>query len=233
MPSPRADDPLARTDRLIASLFIIGSSLFALGAVPHYSEAVGLRITALTFFVGSIFFTAAAFTQYRQAVDALPDPHRGSGRRFWVWAPHNLVWLACAVQFAGTLWFNWSTGNALRLNIDAAVADQRVWRPDALGSAAFLVASGLAWLDASRDVGDGPGTRRAWWIGAANMLGSVAFGVSAVAAYVVPATGDVWNAELSNLGTLVGAICFLIGAILLLPTQPTPTHPPPRRAPAP
>ena len=48
------------------------------------------------------------------------------------------------------------------------------------------------------------------------MLGSVAFGVSAVAAYVGPATGEVRNAELSNLGTLIGALCFLIGAILLL-----------------
>ena len=136
------------------------------------------------------------------------------------------------MQFAGTLWFNWSTGNAVRLNIDAAVADQRVWRPDAFGSAAFLVASGLAWLDASRDVGDGQRRGRAWWIGAANMLGSVAFGVSAVAAYVVPATDDVWNAELSNLGTLVGAICFLVGAILLLPTEPAPTQRAARNAPA-
>ena len=137
-------------------------------------------------------------------------------RRFWVWAPRDIAWLACAVQFAGTLWFNWSTGNAVRLNLSAAAADQRVWRPDALGSAAFLVASGLAWMDASRA---GRGRTRDWWIGAANMLGSIAFGVSAVAAYVVPATGDVWNAELSNLGTLVGAICFLIGAILLLPSK--------------
>ena len=51
------------------------------------------------------------------------------------------------------------------------------------------------------------------------MLGSVAFGVSAVAAYIVPATGDTWNAELSNLGTFVGAVCFLIGAALLLPSR--------------
>ena len=136
------------------------------------------------------------------------------------------------MQFAGTLWFNWSTGNAVRLNLDAAVADQRVWRPDAFGSVAFLVASGLAWMDASRDVTARAAPRRAWWIGAANMLGSVAFGVSAVAAYVVPATGDVRNAELSNLGTLVGALCFLVGAILLLPTEPRPTQPAGGRAPA-
>ena len=99
-----------------------------------------------------------------------------------------------------------------------------MWRPDALGSAAFLVASG-AGLDGRAAATPGRRTRD-WWIGAANMLGSIAFGVSAVASYVVPATGDVWNAELSNLGTLVGAICFLVGAILLLPTGTT-TEPEP------
>jgi hypothetical protein len=49
------------------------------------------------------------------------------------------------------------------------------------------------------------------------MAGSIAFGVSAVASYIVPADGDLWNAELSNLGTFVGALCFLVGAALLLP----------------
>src|SRR3954471_4232779 len=56
----------------IATLFIVGSSLFALGAVPPYANAVGLRATALTFFVGSLFFTSAGFLQYREAVDGLP-----------------------------------------------------------------------------------------------------------------------------------------------------------------
>jgi hypothetical protein len=202
----------------IAVLFIVGSTLFALGAVPYYSEAVGLRATAVTFFVGSVFFTVAAFLQYREAVDGIPA-RRNDQRRFWVWAPRDVDWLACAVQFAGTLWFNWSTANALRVNLDAGTADQRVWRPDALGSVAFLVASGLAWMQARRDIVDGQPKPRAWWIGAVNLLGSVAFGVSAIAAFIVPATGDVWNAELSNLGTLVGAICFLVGAILLLPSH--------------
>ena len=31
------------------------------------------------------------------------------------------------------------------------------------------------------------------------------------------ASGDVWDAELANLGTVVGALCFLVGATLLLP----------------
>ena len=53
-------------------------------------------------------------------------------------------------------------------------------------------------------------------IGVINLVGSVAVGVSAVAAFVIPSTGDIWNAELANLGTLAGAVCFLTAAILML-----------------
>ncbi len=182
------------TLRWTAALFIVGSALFALGALPSYSEAVGLSATAATFFIGSLFFTSAAFGQYMQAVDDLP-----SLRRVWVWAPRDLGWLASVVQLAGTIWFNWSTGNALRHNISAAVADERVWRPDMFGSIAFLVASGLAYATLRRDGSGRVTDRTQWWIAALNLLGSVAFGVSAVAAYVTPTTGSVWHAELSNL----------------------------------
>jgi hypothetical protein len=200
----------------IAVLFMVGSSLFALGAVPGYAGAAGLRVTAVTFFIGSLFFTSAAFLQYRQAVDALaPGAH--PTRRVLVWAPRDLDWLACAVQLAGTLWFNWSTGNAVRENLSAEVGDQRVWRPDVLGSIAFLVASALACLAVHRAGSSVAHRSTDWWIGVANMTGSVAFGLSAIGSFIVPADGDLWDAELSNLGTFVGALCFLIGAALLLP----------------
>jgi H+/Cl- antiporter ClcA len=203
-------------DRWIAWLFIIGSSLFALGAVPAYASAVGLHVGAATFFVGSVFFTCAAFLQYRSAVAGLPSVGAKRRHSLWVWAPRNLGWLAAVVQLAGTLWFNWSTGNALWVNLSAELTDQRVWRPDALGSAAFLVASGVALRDAGRGALAGGPRPRAWKIGVINLAGSVAFGISAAAAYVIPSSGDLWNAELSNLGTLVGALCFLSGAILML-----------------
>ncbi|MET0147273.1 MAG: hypothetical protein ABW328_21170 [Ilumatobacteraceae bacterium] len=216
-------------DWWISVLFIVGSSLFALGAVPYYAEAVGLRLTAVTFFVGSVFFTSAAFLQYRESVDALPADGVTPRGHFWAWAPGNVTWVACAVQLAGTLWFNWSTANAVRVNLDAAVADQRVWRPDTLGSIAFLVASSLALIDARGEVVDGRPRPRVWWNSVINLAGSVAFGVSAVAAYVVPASDDEWNAELSNFGTLVGALCFLVGAVMLLPPPEAPAPPPPVR----
>ena len=52
-------------------------------------------------------------------------------------------------------------------------------------------------------------------VAALNMLGSVAFGISAVAARYVPSTGESANLALVNLGTFLGAVCFLVGAVLL------------------
>jgi hypothetical protein len=52
-----------------------------------------------------------------------------------------------------------------------------------------------------------------------NLAGSLAFGVSAVAAYVNPVTGQLRDADRSGLGTLVGAVCFFVGALLLLPER--------------
>ena len=52
-------------------------------------------------------------------------------------------------------------------------------------------------------------------------LGCVAFAVSAVAAFVAPATGDEVAANLSNITTALGALGFLVGALLLLPESGT------------
>ncbi len=52
-----------------------------------------------------------------------------------------------------------------------------------------------------------------------NLGGSIAFGASAVASYIVPETGQLLNVTLTNLGTFVGAVLFLAGAVLLLPER--------------
>lgn len=203
----------------IAVLFAVGSLLFALGAVPAYASAVGARWDAVTFFIGSLFFTSAGFLTYREAVDAAPQRPGRSRRRFFVFQPRRIDWWATAVQLAGTVYFNISTGNAVRADLTAKAANQHVWRPDAVGSVCFLVASGLAWFEVCHGwAGWRPG-EWSWWITLVNLIGSVAFGVSAVAGYISPATGQLHNAERSNLGTLVGAVCFLAGALLLLPER--------------
>jgi hypothetical protein len=204
----------------IAILFAVGSLLFAVGAVPSYAGAVGARWDAVTFFIGSLFFTTAGFLTYREAVDAGPTPPLGATRRrFFVYQPLRIDWWACSVQLAGTLFFNISTGNAVRVDLTAQAANQHVWRPDALGSVCFLVASALAWFEVCHGWVAWRPRAYSWWITLLNLVGSVAFGVSAVAGYINPATGQLHNAERSNLGTLIGALCFLAGAILLLPER--------------
>jgi hypothetical protein len=203
----------------IAVLFAVGSALFALGAVPGYVGAVGARPDSITFFIGSIFFTGAGFLQYRESVDAGSNvPPRGLGKVF-VWRPGQIDWWASGIQLIGTLYFNVSTGDAVRVDLTAQAAHQHVWRPDAIGSVCFLVASGLAWFEVCHGWMAWSPKSISWQITALNLVGSVAFGVSAVAGYVVPSTGQIRNVELSNLGTFVGALCFLAGAVLLLPER--------------
>jgi len=203
----------------IAVLFAVGSLLFAVGSIPRYVTAVGLGWDALTYFIGSLFFTSAAFLSYREAVDAAPPEQNPRRRRFFVYQPRRIDWWATGVQLIGTLYFNVSTGVATQANLSATAAHQHVWRPDAVGSVCFLVASALAWYEVCHGWAAWRPRSWAWWITLLNLLGSVAFGVSAVDAYVNPVTGQLLNAQRANLWTLAGAVCFLIGAILLLPER--------------
>jgi hypothetical protein len=57
------------------------------------------------------------------------------------------------------------------------------------------------------------------------LCGSLAFGVSAVASIVIVRTGELLDADASNLWTLVGAICFFVQAYLLLPEMTAKTQP--------
>jgi hypothetical protein len=59
---------------------------------------------------------------------------------------------------------------------------------------------------------------------AVNLLGSIAFGLSAIASLVEPASGEPISARLANAGTSWGGICFLIGALLLIPEAAATRH---------
>jgi hypothetical protein len=207
---------------VIAWLFIIGSALFALGSVPAYLNAVGTTVDSVTYFVGSIFFTAASFTQLMQAqtpamteVDS-DSQHQRVPVRFRAWLPHDRNWLAAITQFPGTVFFNISTLAALVHNATAKQQDRRIWRPDFYGSTLFLVASVFAVLAIGRFLSFRPRSFP-WWIAWLNMIGSILFMASALASYVLPRTGELINSQISLIGTLLGALCFLLGAVLMFP----------------
>jgi YrhK-like protein len=114
------------------------------------------------------------------------------------------------VQLAGTIFFNISTFDALLDGLSSEQTNRLVWTPDVFGSICFLVASTLAWLPARRSS-----------IAVLNLAGSVFFGISAIASYVVPKTGDVVDLAAANVTTALGALCFLAGAVLLMRQQST------------
>jgi hypothetical protein len=151
-----------------------------------------------------------------------------------VFLPGQIDWQATAVQLVGTLEFNVSTFAAIFAAVGTAQARHHVWRPDVFGSVCFLVASALAWFEACHGWVAWRPRSLAWWITGVNLLGSVAFGFSAVASYVIPGTAELLSVPVANLGTFIGAVCFLAGAILLLfertETVPAVSPAPPRPA---
>lgn len=198
----------ARTTRLRREAwgFAIGSVCFFAGALPFYAAWLGVVGANATFFVGSIFFTLAGFIQLSLSGRKIPHARMNRADR--------ADWWAAAVQFVGTLLFNLSTGAALAAAIMRPTAVGIGWIPDAWGSIAFLVSSSLAVVATSdrgrlwdRDARTWHGT----WL---NFAGSVAFGLSAIGAYVLPASGDLLSELWANLGTLIGAVCFFTAAVL-------------------
>jgi YrhK-like protein len=184
-----------------AVLFAAGSLCFVVGPLPGFIQLVGAQADAAVFFAGSVLFTAAATLQ-------LAGTPRG----------RRTEWSAGAVQLAGTVLFNVSTYDALDTTLSVQAENRVVWAPDLLGSICFLVASGLAWQVARRLR---PGTRDRR-VAALNLGGSVLFGISAVAAYVVPARGTALDLAAANVTTSAGALCFLAGAVLLLRARVSP-----------
>jgi hypothetical protein len=204
----------------IAMSFMVGSALFALGAFPAYADRVDVRIVSVTYFVGSLFFTAAGFLQYVQTINAGDEigeaPSRGP-TRFLAWQPDRIDWWSASVQSIGTLLFNISTFSALQASFSLQQQERLVWAPDMFGSIAFMIASTLAWVEVCHGwwrwrPGDTP-----WRIVALNLAGSVAFQLSAIAAFIRPATGELVSIPVANLGTFLGAVAFFVGALLLIP----------------
>ncbi len=205
----------------MAVLFMVGSACFAIGTVPAYVAAVGAATDAATFFVGSVFFTIASFCQLLQAQSPGMAPGSSDNRLvrvlFWAPRPTDRGWLSAAVQFPGTIAFNVSTAFALATSLTVQQVDRLIWAPDFVGSILFLVASGLGIAAVSRRYFQWTPSDPWWTIAWVNMLGSAFFMISAIGALVLPATGVMANVRWANAGTFVGAVCFFVGAALLLP----------------
>ncbi|MGV8144488.1 MAG: hypothetical protein ACP5OJ_07755 [Methanothermobacter sp.] len=189
--------------------------------MPSYIQFIGSHYASLTYFIGSIFFTSASFLQYVET-SAAPkslDTKIDEKIKYLIWEPKRIDWWSTLIQFVGTLFFNVSTFAALQLYVSSSAVNHMVWRPDVYGSICFLLASALAWFEVSHAFWSWKPRNISWSIAASNLLGSIAFGVSAVGSHISLSTGIANNLFLDYIGTLMGAVFFFIAAVLLLPER--------------
>jgi hypothetical protein len=191
-------------ERAMAFFFATGSLCFLVGPFPGYAQLVGAEADAITFFVGSILFTIG-----------------GSLQTSLCWHERwTADWWTATTQSLGTLFFNVTTFMALDTTFSNPDYDRLVWRPDALGSVCFLVSGVIAFAAAAQ------GDRREVSV---NLLGCVFFGISAVAGYLVPSSGEILDLAWANWNTALGAACFLACAVATLRTGHTTKSPRLRR----
>jgi hypothetical protein len=212
----------AALNRPIGALFAIGSLLFAAGSVfslwPALAQSVSLDATAVNavFFAGSVPFTLAAALQWFQVAHAAPFADVDASRRLFGWRPRDIGWLSCALQFAGTLLFNLNTFDAMHAPRGWLAQDLAIWAPDLVGSMLFLASGYLAFVETCHAHGAWRPRELAWWITAINLFGCVAFMVSALFAFVPQHAAVFPMATWAAANTLLGALGFLAGSLLLL-----------------
>jgi hypothetical protein len=215
----------------IASLFSVGSLCFALGPLPPVAAWLGDRNDALVFVFGAICFTSAASLSFLQVVGegsrvagssvvgsgVAGSGVAGSGSTVRRWRqPESSDWWADGIQLIGTLAFNVTTVMALAVGWSARQENVRVWAPDMIGSVCFLLSSAVAMSAAAAAGRRLRAADTGWWIAVLNLCGSAAFGLAAIAALVLPASGGLAAPRMDNLGTSIGGFFFLAASLLLV-----------------
>jgi len=198
-----------------ATAFLIGGSLFAIGAALAQA-GVSTTVCASVYLVGGVFFSTGGYSSVLQVVNE-PSGDRDDGPERWRWwsrEPRRLQWLSAVVLFAGTLVFAINLIDSFIAELSPAAENRLVWSPDMVGCSLFLISGHLALVEIGggrrfwrhRDLG--------WWIVGVNQIGSVLFMVAAVASFVEPASAEAINTGIANWGTLTGALCFAFAGLM-------------------
>ena len=210
---------------VMGALFAIGSLFFVIGAalslLPNVARAVELSVyqVNMLFFIGSVFFTTAAYLQLLQAANAPPHPGQPPAPRRFVWfgwRSYDPGWIASVAQFAGTLLFNVNTFDGLSGGGSWLDQDFTIWAPDFVGSVLFLISGYLVWIETCHKWFAWRPEELDWWIVAINFLGCVFFMISACLAFVPPGGIGAGALALSTEFLWAGAVCFFVGAVLLV-----------------
>jgi len=192
-----------------ATAFVIGGSLFCLGALLAQAHVGGPRLAGAVFLAGGVFFTTGGYSSVLLAANG-----RGGRWRWWSFEPRRLDWASAFVLFVGTLYFGVSLLAALIGDLTTAQEHRLVWSPEVIGCVLFLVSGHLALVQLRRERRQGGGTGLGWRIAVLNQVGSVLFMAAAIAAFVRPSTGDELAVGIANWATFAGAACFAAAGVM-------------------
>ena len=185
---------------------------------PASSSSSASGADGMVFFVGSIFFTSAAALQWLETINADPGPALRRGTlRVLTFEPRRIDWWSSGVQLVGTVFFNVRPSTRCRTASTPALRPPRL---EARRARLGLLPRRRATSPTSRSPATRSGRASAtleWKIAAVNLVGCIAFGISAIASFWVPDSGGVLALAASNWFTALGGLCFLVGAVLLLP----------------
>jgi len=185
-----------RRDNVLAGLcFLLGGSLFAIGAFLAQTGAELVAVN-LTYLVGGVFFSS------------------GGWLSIVITTAHTRGRSSAVVLFVGTLFFAVSLVAAFASGLTPRQADNWIWLPDITGCVCFLVSGHLAMLDVGKGRVRVLPRSTDWWIVVINQVGSVLFFLAGLAAFIRPATSEAINVELVNWGTFSGAVCFAIAGLV-------------------
>ena len=113
--------------------------------------------------------------------------------------------------------FNVNTADAMITGMTWQEADLLVWMPNMVGCVCFLVASYLAYAEVSQGAASFAPRSVSWWIAVVNLLGSVAFQLSALYSFAEPQPAPASASFWAGFYTAAGAVCFLLGSYLMVP----------------
>ncbi|MEW5425250.1 hypothetical protein [Amorphus sp. 3PC139-8] len=212
---------------ITGGVFAVGAFLFMAGcALTLMQELTGSPQSVLiniVFFCGSIPFTTAGYLQHFQAANAEPftpgAPADGASKRriFLIgWQPKSPGWLSTITQFFGTVAFNFNTFDAIHTPSGWVMQDLVIWVPGMIGSVLFLVSGYLAYIEAGHAYLSWRPKELAWWIVFINLVGCIAFMTASILAYTPAGPEPGWIPAVSNGHLWFGALCFFVGALLLM-----------------
>ena len=126
--------------------------------------------------------------------------HAGGGVTEWSSRAHRKRTSRLAGHAAGVWWAPWRVSWWIGVLF-------------AFGSTCFFVGPFPGFVELVGSQVDGI----VFFVGSIFFTSAAAFGISAIAAFWVPSSGSVVDLAVANVFTAFGGLCFLVGAILLLP----------------